>query len=79
LRHCSGIANDWSPLDPIKALFYSAVIAGFVAVPITAAMMLVVSCGSALGKFTAERRQQVFGWAATIIVAAAAIAMLTVQ
>jgi NRAMP (natural resistance-associated macrophage protein)-like metal ion transporter len=74
-----GIAIDWSPLDPIKALFYSAVINGFVAVPIMAAMMLVVSRGSAMGKFTARPRLQLFGWAATIVMAAAAIAMIAVQ
>jgi len=34
-----GIGIDFSPLDPIKALFWSAVINGFVAVPVMAAMM----------------------------------------
>jgi NRAMP (natural resistance-associated macrophage protein)-like metal ion transporter len=74
-----GIAIDWSPLDPIKALFYSAVINGFVAVPMMAAMMLVVSRGSAMGKFTAKPWLLFFGWAATIVMAAAAIAMIAVQ
>jgi len=74
-----GIAIDWSPLDPIKALFYSAVINGFVAVPIMAAMMLVVSRHSAMGKFTACPKLLFFGWAATAVMAAAALAMLAVQ
>jgi Mn2+/Fe2+ NRAMP family transporter len=74
-----GIAIDWSPLDPIKALFYSAVINGFVAVPIMASMMLVVSRGSAMGKFTAKPRLLFFGWAATTVMAAAAIAMIAAQ
>jgi NRAMP (natural resistance-associated macrophage protein)-like metal ion transporter len=74
-----GIAIDWSPLDPIKALFWSAVINGVVAVPIMAAMMLVVSRGSAMGKFTASRRLQTFGWAATGVMAAAASAMMIVR
>jgi Mn2+/Fe2+ NRAMP family transporter len=67
------------PLDPIKALFYSAVINGFVAVPIMAAMMLGVSRGSAMGKFTARPRVLFFGWTATIAMAAAAAAMIVAQ
>ena len=70
-----GVAIDWSSLDPIKALFWSAVINGVVAVPIIAAMMVVVSNHSAMGKFTASRRLQFFGWAATAVMAAAAVAM----
>ena len=70
-----GVAIDWSPLDPIKALFWSAVINGVVAVPIIAAMMVVVSKRSAMGKFTASGLLQFFGWAATAVMATAAIAM----
>lgn len=70
-----GVVIDWSSLDPIKALFWSAVINGVVAVPIIAAMMVVVSRHSAMGKFTASRRLQVAGWAATAVMAAAAVAM----
>jgi len=55
------------------------VINGFVAVPIMAAMMLVASRETAMGKFTVGRRSRFFGWAATIVMAAAAIAMLIVQ
>ena len=74
-----GIVIDWSPLDPIKALFWSAVVNGVVAVPIMAAMMMVVSRGSAMGKFTASLTLRLVGWAATGVMAAAAIAMLIVR
>lgn len=74
-----GVAIDWSPVPPIKALFYSAVINGFAAVPIMAAMMLVASRGSAMGKFTAKLRLLILGWTATIIMGAAAVAMVVVQ
>ena len=73
-----GIAIDWSPLDPIKALFYSAVVNGIVAVPIMVAMMIVVSRHSAMGKFTAGKRLLVTGWVATAVMAGAAMAMLVV-
>ncbi|GGB43447.1 iron transporter [Sphingomonas metalli] len=74
-----GIAIDWSSLDPIKALFWSAVINGVVAVPIMAAMMLVVSRRSAMGKFTASPRLLFFGWTATAVMAAAAVAMIVLR
>ncbi len=70
-----GVAINWSPLDPIKALFWSAVINGVVAVPIIAAMMVVISKHSAMGKFTASARLQFCGWAATAVIATAAVAM----
>ncbi len=73
-----GIVIDWSPLDPIKALFWSAVLNGVVAVPIMAAMMVVVSRKSAMGVFRASPLLLGLGWAATGIMAAAAVAMVAV-
>ncbi|HTI67761.1 MAG TPA: Nramp family divalent metal transporter [Caulobacteraceae bacterium] len=71
-----GIAIDYSPLDPIRALFWSAVINGLVAVPLIAAMMWVASRRKQMGQFTAGLRLEVFGWLATAVMAAAAVAML---
>jgi NRAMP (natural resistance-associated macrophage protein)-like metal ion transporter len=65
----------FSPLDPIKALFWSAVINGVVAVPVMAAMMLVGSQRREMGRFVASAAQRVFGWAATAVMAVAVIAM----
>ena len=70
-----GVAIDWSSLDPIKALFWSAVINGVVAVPIIAAMMIVVSRKSTMGKFKASTRLRFVGWTATAVMATAALAM----
>ena len=73
-----GIAIDWSPIDPIKALFYSAVVNGFVAVPIMAAMMVVVGRRDVMGRFIGGPRLRILGWTATLVMAAAAIAMVVV-
>ena len=70
-----GIAIDWSHLDPIKALFWSAVINGVVAVPIMVAMMIVASHHSRMGKFTAPRTVTALGWLATAIMGVAVVAM----
>ena len=71
-----GIAIDWSPIDPIRALFWSAVLNGVCAVPIMAAMMVVAHRRQVMGRFTERPALMTFGWIATAVMAAAAIAML---
>jgi Mn2+/Fe2+ NRAMP family transporter len=46
-----GIGVDFTPLDPIKALVWSAVLNGVIAVPIMAATMVVVSQRKIMGQF----------------------------
>jgi Mn2+/Fe2+ NRAMP family transporter len=70
-----GLAVDYSPLDPIKALFWSAVLNGVIAVPIMAAMMIVASRRSEMGDFVATLGQRILGWLVTAVMAAAALAM----
>ncbi|MBC6981190.1 divalent metal cation transporter [Caulobacter sp. 17J80-11] len=70
-----GVAIDFSPLDPIKALFWSAVLNGVVAVPIMAAMMLVASRRDRMGRFTIGPWVRAGGWGATAVMAVAAAAM----
>jgi Mn2+/Fe2+ NRAMP family transporter len=70
-----GIAVDFTPLDPIKALMWSAVLNGVIVVPIMAAMMIVASRPKVMGQFVAARWQRLLGWTATAIMATAAVAM----
>ena len=70
-----GIAVEASPLDPIKALVWSAVVNGVITVPILVAMMIVASSRRQMGKFTAAPMQRIFGWLTTAMMAAAAVAM----
>ena len=70
-----GVVVDYSPLDPIKALFWSAVLNGVISVPIMAAMMVVVSRRHEMGPFVATLGQRVFGWVATALMAATVVAM----
>ena len=71
-----GLAIDWSPINPMKALFWSAVINGVAAVPVLIGLMLVVSRSSIMGEFVASPSLKFFGWLATAVMAAAAIAMI---
>jgi NRAMP (natural resistance-associated macrophage protein)-like metal ion transporter len=70
-----GIAVDYSPIDPIKALFWTAVINGVISVPIMAAMMIVVSRKHEMGQFVGTLSQLILGWAVTGIVAVATVGM----
>jgi len=71
----SGVAITVSPLDPIKALFWSAVINGVVAVPVMAMMMLITSNKKIMGKFVLAGVLKVVGWLATAVMAAAGVGM----
>ncbi|WP_348626181.1 MULTISPECIES: divalent metal cation transporter [unclassified Mesorhizobium] len=70
-----GIAVDYSPIDPIKALFWTAVINGVISVPIMAAMMIVASRRHEMGRFVATIGQRILGWTVTAIMAGATAAM----
>lgn len=74
-----GLAIDWSPLNPIAALFWSAVINGVVAVPLMAAMMFVASHKEQMGNYTVRGGLWWLGWGATLVMAAASIAMLVMM
>jgi NRAMP (natural resistance-associated macrophage protein)-like metal ion transporter len=71
-----GVGLDWSGLDPIKALFWSAVLNGVAAAPIMVAMMILASSRRIMGRFTERPRVLLLGWAAAAIMAAASGALL---
>ena len=70
-----GIALGFTPLDPIKALYWSAVINGVISVPIMAVMMLMASNPKVMGRFVVSPRLRWLGWLATAVMAAAVAAM----
>jgi NRAMP (natural resistance-associated macrophage protein)-like metal ion transporter len=75
LATLGGIALDFSPINPIKALFWSAVINGVIAVPIMMVMMLLADDAKVMGRFTVTRRLKALGWLATGTMAASVAAM----
>jgi NRAMP (natural resistance-associated macrophage protein)-like metal ion transporter len=70
-----GALLNFSPIDPIKALFWSAVINGVVAVPVMVIMMLLACREAVMGEFTLGPVLKGVGWLATGIMAAAALGM----
>ncbi len=70
-----GLLMLFLPIDPIKALFWSAVLNGLIAVPLMVATLIVVSSRARLGPFVASPGLKFMGCLATAVMAAAALAM----
>lgn len=72
----AALAIQYSSISPMKALFWSAVINGVVAVPLMVVILLLVSKRAVMGDFTASRPLLVLGSIATLVMGAAAVMML---
>ncbi|MET3665795.1 divalent metal cation transporter [Caulobacter sp. 1776] len=71
-----GVGLNGSAIDPIKALFYAAVINGIVAAPVMALMMHLSSHKAAMGDFKLHAGLKLAGWSATAVMAAATVGLL---
>jgi NRAMP (natural resistance-associated macrophage protein)-like metal ion transporter len=74
-----GLGIDYSGIDPIKALYWSAVLNGVIAVPMMIAMMVVAGSKQQMGAFTAGPVLKFFGWASALVMAAATAVMIYVS
>ena len=71
----AALALQYSPISPMKALFWSAVINGIVAVPLMIVVILLVSDTRVMGAFIIGLPLRILGWTATAIMGAAAARM----
>jgi Mn2+/Fe2+ NRAMP family transporter len=71
-----GILINFSGLNPIRALYYSAVINGLVAVPVIAIMMLIAADANVMGRFAINGTLRYLGWATAAVMAFAGAAMI---
>jgi Mn2+/Fe2+ NRAMP family transporter len=72
----AGLGLGFTSINPIKALFYSAVINGVVAVPLMVLILLLATRPSVLGAYTASRSSLALGWITVLLMAAASVGML---
>ncbi len=70
-----GLVIQYSPISPMKALFWSAVINGVVAVPLMVVIILIAASKSVMGAFTASRPILALGWIGAAIMGFAAVLM----
>jgi Mn2+/Fe2+ NRAMP family transporter len=73
-----GIALNFTSLDPVKALYWSAVVNGLLAAPLMALMMVIAMNPRIMGRLTLPRPMFIIGWFATIIMALASIAFFSI-
>ena len=69
----AGVGLNFTTLNPVKALYWSAVVNGVLAAPVMAAVMLVAGNGRIMGRLTLSKPLLVAGWLATTIMLAASI------
>lgn len=75
LATIGGMLLNFTPVDPIKALFWAALINGVIAVPIMAVMLLLACEPAIMGKFTLSKRHRIIGWLGVAVMFAAVVAM----
>jgi Mn2+/Fe2+ NRAMP family transporter len=63
-------------INPIQALFWTAVINGFAAPPIMAILMIIGNNKTIMGERLNGRRSNLVGWLATLVMFVAAIALI---
>ena len=71
----AGIILGFTSIDPIKALYWSAVINGVISVPIMAVMMVMAGRAAIMGEFVIRARLKILGWSATAAMTLAVLAM----
>ena len=71
-----GISLNFLGMDPIRALFWSAVINGVVSVPLMVMLMIMSANTSIVGAFRLPRYLRLVGWSATVVMFLAALAFI---
>ena len=69
-----GVLLNFSPIDSIKALLWSAVINGVISVPLMIAMMRMATQQKIMGKFAISARLRWLGWLTTGVMAVTVLA-----
>jgi NRAMP (natural resistance-associated macrophage protein)-like metal ion transporter len=71
----AGVGLVFAPINPIKALYWSAVINGVISIPIMAIMMLMAARADIMGRLVIARRLKFLGWLCTGVMTIAVLAM----
>ncbi|NEI71729.1 divalent metal cation transporter [Rhizobium lusitanum] len=70
-----GVLLNFTPIPPMKALFWSAVINGVVAVPVMAILMMIASNHKVMEQFVIGKGLRALGWTTSIAMFAAVVGM----
>jgi Mn2+/Fe2+ NRAMP family transporter len=70
-----GLSMNFVHIDPIRALFWAAIVNGVTAVPVMVVTMLLASSKKVMGKFDVPVTLKVIGWIATAVMLLASIGL----
>jgi Mn2+/Fe2+ NRAMP family transporter len=73
-----GVALNFTPIDPVKALYWAAIVNGVLAAPLMAVMMVIAMNSRIMGRLTLPRPMLAVGWLATSVMALAAVAFFLI-
>lgn len=73
-----GVALNFTALDPIKALYWSAVVNGVLAAPLMAVIMLIATNPRIMGRLTLPTSMRLLGWLATAVMVVVTIGFFAI-
>lgn len=71
-----GMSLDWLGINPMKALYYTAVLNGLTAPPLMALVIVIANRKDVMGQFVNSRASNILGWTITLIMALAGMALI---
>ncbi len=71
-----GLSLNFFHIDPMRALFWAAVLNGLIAGPLMALILLMAANHKVMGKFVIPLSLRIVGWAATVVMFAAGVGIL---
>jgi NRAMP (natural resistance-associated macrophage protein)-like metal ion transporter len=74
----AGLTLNYVGIDPIKALYWAAVVNGILAAPLMVVMMLISTNRQVMGKLAVSGRLAIGGWVATIVMGVVAIGFFVI-
>ena len=74
-----GLSLNFVHVDPVRALFWAAILNGLAAAPLMSVIMIMASSRKVMGKFVLSRYLQLVGWGATAVMGGISLAMFFVS
>lgn len=71
-----GLALNFAGIDPMRSLYWAAVLNGIIAAPIMAVTMLAATSEKVMGEFTLPPPLKIVGWIATLLMLLTALGLL---
>jgi Mn2+/Fe2+ NRAMP family transporter len=71
-----GLSLNFMHIDPVKALFWAAILNGVVAAPLMAVIMVMASSRKVMGKLVIPSYLKTTGWIATLVMFASCIGVV---